>query len=371
MTYDRPRVDSQGWSSGDRPPAHRPRDVPSAAGPRSRRRPAGDGGLFGSRSSDPRVRIAGFALALAGILMVVCSFFTWASAEDSDLSVSVSGMGSVSFEASEARGQALGGSEQVAAELDERSKSPGIITALVGAVLVASAASLIVDRYPGLGATAGAVLALIAVFLSLEYLFAPGEAVLADTGNAGIGYAAPGLWLVTLGSFAALVASTCATYVSVRGRQRSVPEEVAPVPHPVRRPAGAAERPRSVVPNSARPNHGPRPESGYRARSGAPPGHLDRRPMTSPNHRPGPLPRRVPNDGQIPNPRPPVHPRPRANQPPPHGNQAIPTQRRRPDPRPGPDRGLPPRRNDGPPPPTPRPRYRPPAGPDDGPPERR
>ncbi|WP_084892779.1 hypothetical protein [Williamsia sp. 1135] len=254
-----------------------------------------------SASGDSRLRFAGLMLVAAGVLVVVCSFLTWASASDDDLRLSVTGMGSVSFEASEARAQALGGSADVAAELDERSKSPGIFTALLGALLVGAAILMVRGRYPGLGAAAGAVLALIAVFMSLEYLFAPGDAVLEGTGSTGIGYAGLGLWLVTLGAFGALAASGFGTIIALRGGRSPATEtaasgrrteSAAPGRPPTSR-SGARRAP-AVPPPAPRP--GFRPEPGYRARQGGGDGPMGRRPPPAqPGYRPPPSPRPLPN----------------------------------------------------------------------------
>ncbi|WP_207842422.1 hypothetical protein [Williamsia soli] len=264
-------------------------------------RPTTGGGLFASASGDSRLRFVGLLLAAAGVLVVVCSFLTWASASDDELSLSVTGMGSVSFEASEARAQALGGSADVAAELDQRSKSPGIFTALMGALLVGAAIPLVLGRYPGLGAAAGSILALIAVFMSLEYLFAPGDAVLEGTGSTGIGYAGLGLWLVTLGAFGALAASGFGTIIALRGGRSPATETAAPrrraeaaaPARPSARRSGARPGPTVSAPAS-RPNF--RPEPGYRARQGGGDGPMGRRPPPAqPGYRPTPPPRPLPN----------------------------------------------------------------------------
>ncbi|WP_155976654.1 hypothetical protein [Nocardia sp. 348MFTsu5.1] len=211
----------------------------------ARSRKSGGSGLFAARLGDSRLRAAGIALAVAGLVMVIFSFFPWASASDDDLSISVTGMGAVSLDISAERAQALGGATKATADLDEHSKSPGLVTAALGVLLLASAVMLLINRYPGIGALAGTVLALIAVFISLEYLFAPGSAVLEGTGDAGIGYAAAGLWLVTLGACVAAAVSAYST-VTVLG---STPPPVvdrspATAAKPVRRqPYAGAPRP--------------------------------------------------------------------------------------------------------------------------------
>ncbi|PYE15019.1 hypothetical protein DFR67_11194 [Williamsia limnetica] len=324
MTYDRSRVDPGDWQSAGAPSGRRPRTVPAAEN--AGRRSTSGGGLFAASSGDSRLRFAGLVLAAAGVLIVVCSFLTWASASDDELSLSVTGMGSVSFEASEARAQALGGSADVAAELDERGKAPGVFTALFGALLAGAAILMVINRYPGLGAAAGAVLALIAVFMSLEYLFAPGDAVLDGTGSTGIGYAGVGLWLVTLGAFVALAASGFGTITALRGRRRPLTESAAPRrraesgarPSTQRRSAGETARDRSaepvrggpgqrefepryrdrpaptVPPSPPRPDF--RPQPGYRARQGGGDGSMGRRPPpATPGYRPTPPPRPLPN----------------------------------------------------------------------------
>ncbi|MBA4026138.1 MAG: hypothetical protein C0482_27650 [Gordonia sp.] len=300
MTYDRSRVDPGSWQTPGTTSGRRPRTVPAASD--GGRRSTTSGGLFASASGDTRLRFVGLALAAAGVLVVVCSFLTWASASDDSLSLSVTGMGSVSFEASEARAQALGGSTDVAAELDERAKSPGIVTALLGALLVGAAIFMVRGCYAGLGAAAGAVLALIAVFMSLEYLFAPGDAVLDGAGSTGIGYAGLGLWLVAIGAFGALAASGSGTIIALRGGRSPATETAAPRPRadspapatPPARRRGARPTAPPVPPAAPRPSF--RPEPGHRARQSGGDGPMGRRPPPAqPGYRPAPRPRPLPN----------------------------------------------------------------------------
>ncbi|HEY9314026.1 hypothetical protein [Williamsia sp.] len=295
--------------------------------------------MFAAQSGDSRPRKLGLVVAGAGLLMVIFSFFTWTSAADDDLSISVTGMGAVSLEISAERAEALGGEAKAIADLEEHSKSPGIITVVLGILIIVSAVMLVINRYPGVGALVAAGLALIAVFMSLEYLFAPGSAVLEGTGDAGIGYAAVGLWLVTLG---ACVAATVSAYATVTV-MRSAPRQVADQPsagaaRPVRRrPSGPNRNPRSaaVRPNHGqwsdpeRPQYGPRQEPGRRAaRPADQTDRQDRRPSGSSPDRPASHRDSVP----------------------------LPPMRRG-APNPGPDRGLPPMHRSGPPP-TPPPGYR-------------
>jgi hypothetical protein len=335
MTYDRTGSGLGGRSSSGGAARHS-RSAPVAVGQRSgrasRRRRTRGGGLFAAQSADSRPRKLGFVVVAAGLLMVVFSFFTWTSAADDDLSISVTGMGVVSLEVSAGRAEVLGGEAEATADLEEHSKSPGIITVVLGILIIVSAVMLVINRYPGIGALAAAGLALIAVFMSLEYLFAPGSAVLEGTGDAGIGYAAVGLWLVTLG---ACVAATVSAYATVTVMRSAPPPGAA---RPVRRqPAGPNHNPRSAA---ARPNHGQwagpdRPQYGPRQDAGRRAAHptdqtdrLGRRPSGSSPDRPAS-----------------------------HRDSAPLPPMRRGAPNPGPDRGLPPMHRSGPPP-TPGPGYR-------------
>jgi hypothetical protein len=278
---------------------------PNGGGGRS----AGRGGLFAARSADSRLRVAGVVLCLTGLAMVVFSFFPWADADDDTLSVSVTGLGSVSVDASEQRIQESGIDTE---QIEDRSKAPGAYTVVLGLALAIASIAVAANRFPGLGAAVGLVLSLIAVFLSLEYLFAPGDAVLDGAGDTGVGYAALGLWLVTV---SAVVALAVAVTASIWGL-RSAPAATA-------RPARRADRGRTSSrsatasidlagasratgssnvagtpaqyrpPPRLRPDSGRWPEPGYRARSDDTTGRLDRRPdvtgrPTEPYYRPGP-----------------------------------------------------------------------------------
>jgi hypothetical protein len=294
---------------------------PNGGGGRS----AGRGGLFAARSADSRLRVAGVVLCLAGLAVVVFSFFPWADAEDDTLSVSVTGLGSVSIDASEQRIQESGTDKAAFTEqLEDRSKAPGAYTVVLGLTLAIAATAVAANRYPGLGAAVGLVLSLVAVFLSLEYLFAPGDAVLDGAGDTGVGYAGLGLWLVTVSSVVAFVVAVTASIWGLR----SAPAATA-------RPARRADRVRTSTrsatvssnlvgsanvtgpsraagssndpgpsnvtgspaqyrpPPRLRPESGPWPEPGYRARSGDTTGRLDRRPDVTerpaePYYRPDP-----------------------------------------------------------------------------------
>jgi hypothetical protein len=212
-------------------------------------------------------------VGLAGLAMVVFSFFPWAEAKDDALSVAVTGLGSVSFEATEQRAQELGaGVGELTEQIEDRSNAPGAYMVILGLALASAATALVSNRYPGLGAAAGLALSLIAVFLSLEYLFAPGDAVLDGSGSTGVGYAGVGLWLVTAASIGALLATVTASIWSLRTR------------------SGVSARYRR--PPSPRPESRSWPEPGYRDRPGDTGGHLERRPdvlarRATPYHRPG------------------------------------------------------------------------------------
>lgn len=313
-----------------------------------------DIGLFAARSGERRLRLAGCALAVAGLVMVIFSFFTWTAASDDGLSISVTGMGAVTLEISEERAAALGGADEAAAELDKRSNSPGVVTAALGALIVVGGAMVLINRYPGIGALAGAVPALIGLFMSLEYLFAPGAAVLEGTGDAGIGFAAIGLWLVTASAAVAVPVSFYAVVVALRATRQPLAHKNSGASRPARRssvkapvhagPRTTAPRYLDRVPAAPRPRphhtHGPRPEPGYRARPVEVTDRMGRRP--SENLLPHPP--SVPGAGtrKAASYRPPPGGRPRSNHSVPHGDPAVLPPVRRATPSPGADRGLPP-----------------------------
>lgn len=168
-------------------------------------------GLIAPSSSNPMLKFTGIALAVSGLVMVLFSFFSWAADDNDVFSVSVSGMGSVSLEAG-SEGSGGGELEQL---LEDSSKAPGIFIVILGVLIIAAAVLLIINKFPGIGAAVATVVAVIAMIMSLIYLFAPANAVLDDAGDSGIGDAGFGLWLVTIGSLAALVAGGLSLFLAL------------------------------------------------------------------------------------------------------------------------------------------------------------
>lgn len=172
---------------------------------------ASGSGLLARRSVNPKLKPAGIVLALAGAVMVICSFFSWASAEDELFSAAVTGMGSVSIE-----GGFGSGSGELEQLLEDNSKSPGISTAVFGVLLILAAVFLILNRFPGIAAAVATVLSLLATIRVLFFLFDPVDALIENAGDSSIGDVGWGLWLVAIGSVVALVVSGWALVLAVR-----------------------------------------------------------------------------------------------------------------------------------------------------------
>ncbi len=169
-------------------------------------------GLIAPSSSNPILKFTGITLAVAGLLMVVFSFFSWAADDNDVFSVSVSGMGSVSLDGG-AEGASSAELEQL---LEDSSKSPGIFTLILGVLIIAVAVLLIINKFPGVGAIVATVVGLLATIMALVYLFAPADAVLGDAGDSGIGDAGFGLWLVTIGAVVALIAGALSIVLALK-----------------------------------------------------------------------------------------------------------------------------------------------------------
>jgi hypothetical protein len=116
-------------------------------------------------------------------------------------------MGSVSVDGS--------GSDEIAQLLEDSGKSPGIFTLILGLLIIAAAVTLIINKFPGIGAIVATVLGLIATILALVYLFSPAGAVLDDAGDSDISDAGFGLWLVTIGALAALIAGGLSVFFAL------------------------------------------------------------------------------------------------------------------------------------------------------------
>ena len=268
MTYGPPPGDSGGYppdESGGQPiqgqfggpqqSGHQPSfDTPTGRG--SATTP-----LLAPSSSNRTLKIAGIALVVAGVAMVVFSFFTWASQDLGQGGISITGTGSVSIDAggSNARPDQVAVAE---ARAEEDTSAPGLYTMVVGVLVVGAGAALIVNIFPAIAALTGAVLGVIAVVMVLIFIADPGSAVVSgdagDTSEVSVGW---GLWFVTVGAFAALALACLATYLALTakpGIQASGPGHDQPLPGygaPQQQPDGYGQAPP--------PGYGPPPGGGY------------------------------------------------------------------------------------------------------------
>lgn len=200
-----------GYQPQQQPGYQSPFGAPGGKGPLGGGQSALKDNLLAPSSSNPFLEFTGIALAVSGLLMVLFSFFSWA-ADDSELaSVSVTGMGSVSLDS----GPETSGGPDLEKLLEDSSKSPGIFVIILGVLIIAAAVLLIINKFPGIGAVVASVVGLIATIMALVYLFGPANAVLEDAGDSGIGDAGFGLWLVVLGSLAALVAGGLSVFFAL------------------------------------------------------------------------------------------------------------------------------------------------------------
>lgn len=215
-----------GYQPGGYQPGHQPgpgyppqqSGYQSAFGAAGPSQPSAKGRLLAPRSSNSAVRFPGIALAVGGLLIVLFSFFTWASQDFGVGSVSISGLGSVTIDA----GDDTADSSEVAdaeSEAEAETSAPGIATIIIGLLLAGAAVPLIINRYPAIAAIAGTVLGLVAVIVSLVFIADPGSVVIdgdaGDTSEVDAGWA---LWLVVLGAFITLIAAGVATYLALAGK---------------------------------------------------------------------------------------------------------------------------------------------------------
>lgn len=207
-----------GYQPGGYQSPQQPGYQPSFGGPSGQN--SVSAALRAPSSGNPTLRFTGIALVVAGLAMVVFSFFNWCSVDLGEGGISVSGIGSVSIDAPEGAD-----ADQVAeAESDgeENSSAPGASTIVVGLLIAGAGAALIVNKYPGIAAAFSAVLGLIGVILALVFVADPYGAVSSgDTGRTeelfdpGVGW---GLWIVTAGAFVALVVAGFATYLALTSK---------------------------------------------------------------------------------------------------------------------------------------------------------
>ena len=220
-----------GYQPGGYQPVHQPgpgyppqqSGYQSAFGAAGPSQTSATGRLLAPRSSNSAVRFPGIALAVGGLLIVLFSFFTWASQDFGVGSVSISGLGSVTIDA----GDNTADSSEVAdaeSEAEAETSAPGIATIIIGLLLAGAAVPLIINRYPAIAAIAGTVLGLVAVIVSLVFIADPGSVVIdgdaGDTSEVDAGWA---LWLVVLGAFITLIAAGVATYLALAAGKGSRP----------------------------------------------------------------------------------------------------------------------------------------------------
>ena len=174
-------------------------------------------------TSNPAVRFPGIALAIGGLLIVLFSFFTWASQDFGVGSVSISGLGAVTIDA----GDDTADSSEVAdaeSEAEAETSAPGIVTIVFGLLLAGAAVPLIINRYPAIAAIIATILGLVVMVVSLVFIADPGSAVIdgeaGDTAEVDAGWS---LWLVVLGAFITLIAAGVATYLALATGRGSRP----------------------------------------------------------------------------------------------------------------------------------------------------
>lgn len=148
--------------------------------------------------------ILGGVLAFLGVLLVIFSCLSWATADSEtpsvDVSVSVSGLGSASVSGDDVESGSVKDYEK---EIEKDTSAPGVWTLIFGLLLIGSAVPFFIRKYAPWGVIA-AVLVGFAVMVTASVFFSdPGGAVSengSDGDNISAGY---GLWIVF---FAALIA---------------------------------------------------------------------------------------------------------------------------------------------------------------------
>ncbi|MFM9377675.1 hypothetical protein [Gordonia sp. VNK21] len=194
-------------------------------------------------SSQRRLIIAVVA-GVAAILLIVGSFLTWASMSmDEDVSemgmefsysaeLTVTGMGSADAnvdldtsglppEIAEAAENELGNeSLGDASEIEDRTKSPGIWTIILGVIVAIGAILIGVRRFPGIGAVIALLGGLAATIATIVFVSAPADSVFKSSPRSGIDVSAGiGLWLALAGALLGLLAGAAAVAVTLRPAQ--------------------------------------------------------------------------------------------------------------------------------------------------------
>jgi len=188
--------------------------------------------------SSQRRLIISVVAGVAGLLLIIGSFLTWASVDETDSSggitasvqISISGMGSgdVTLEGMDDSGF---GTDSITAQMeqsieDEAAKN-GIWTLIFGILILAGGALIAVRRYPGIGAAVVGVVGLASTIAAIVFVADPAGAVGdGDTGDVDVG-AGVGLWLVLVGALLGLLAGAAALAVTLRPAQY---DDAAPAP---------------------------------------------------------------------------------------------------------------------------------------------
>lgn len=216
---------------------------------------------------------AGIGLAVGGVLLIVFSCLSWVSSESGGISASITGIGTVSFDAP-------GESEDLIARNTEATEellnAPGIWTIIFGVLILGAGVVLIVRRFQGIAAVAGAVLGVIALITALVFFADPGNALLdSSLGDSSMsddesrGY---GLWLVLIGALVSAVVGAYALALVL------IPEKLgaagAPVGFAPQQPGGFAPGTANYGQQPAQPNYGQQPPAApnYGQQQGQPQG---------------------------------------------------------------------------------------------------
>lgn len=215
---------------------------PVPGGPAPAGGPAGNpvaSRLLAPVSSDPATgRILGGVLAVLGVLLVIFSCLTWASASEEfdefgvsgSVSVAVSGLGGVSIdqevdtsglapELADLIDESDLSEEANIAEAEEDTKAPGGWTIAFGALLIIAAVPLLLGRFAGIGAVIAGLVALASLIASAVFAADPAAAVIDgsvlsddDVETFGVGY---GLWIVLFASVVAVLVAGFAIFRAV------------------------------------------------------------------------------------------------------------------------------------------------------------
>lgn len=159
-----------------------------------------------------KLRIIGTAIGAAGLFLIVFSCLTWISSSEDGTSMTISGLGSVSIDASGPMGAWMSGMES---EISKEMSAPGVWTLIFGILLIGAAVPLIIQKFQGYAALAAALLGFITFVTAVTFFGAPVWALTGESNDldgASRGY---GLWVVLLVSVVALAAGIVALLMVV------------------------------------------------------------------------------------------------------------------------------------------------------------